>query len=282
MPPKKTSTRNPKSPSRTKKAPSPSLDEVYTNSYTKTLTTLTRHCTRTLSTRGDLSEIATIAKLKDELRAKLDTKYRNDKFLENVKAAFLIQRGNYDQKPVANFASNTTEPYHLPELRRRFEVEAIPYGLKSKVIALNEEQFVARLAEFIALEDNADLPFLQKKPAPPDQTTTAAAAPAKKQSKMVVANKGLTDVVRIIESLSEARLIEKVNQELFTSIFQKRLEDGSLQEWSANQYSAQKCNAFPSNRDEPAPQTSSELMVNFVNCLLNLMSPEAKRKLNRS
>ncbi len=262
------------------------LEELFEKHHTKTVTALTRQCFNALADRGDLSEVATIARLRNKLREKLDSKFRSDKFLVIVKDAFLIQRMKYDERAVTNFVTNATEPYHLPELRNRFAVEAERQRAKSRSSALSDEQLIVRLAEFIALEDNADLPFLNKKnePAPPpiEARVIPMLVPSKKQNKMIVANKGLTDIVRIFESLSDARFIEKVNQELITSIFQKRMEDGGTQEWTPNQYSAQKSNAFPSNPDELPPQTSSDLMVNFVNALLNLMSPDAKRKLNRS
>ncbi len=261
------------------------FDDIYNLHYAKSVRSIRNAYTKSLKMRGNLTEIAAQNEFQATLRHKLDTKFRNDKFLERVRNCMRDVSSRYEHNPIATFVTDRNEPYHLSTLRNEFVRGGTSTTIKSKSYKLSDEDLLKKLAEYNALEDNVDLTFAKKSSVPTtnDSTTSIQTVTAqKKPNRMTVSNKALTDLVRIFESLSEARFIEKVNQELITSIFQKRLDDHSAQEWTPNQYAALKSNAFPTNRDDRSPQTSSEYMVNFVNCLLNFMSPDAKKKLNRS
>ncbi len=261
------------------------FDDIYKLHYEKSVRAIHNAYAKAINDRGILTEIAAQNQFQAKLRDKLDTKFRNDKFLERARNCMRDVTSRYEHNSITTFVTAKNEPYHLPELRKEFVSGGSSTTIKSKSLKLSDVDLLKKIAEYNALEDNVDLAFARKSPVPTTNvsTLTSQTEPAqKKSSRMIVSNKALTDLVRIFESLSEARFIEKVNQELITSIFQKRMEDHSAQEWTPNQYAALKSNAFPTNRDDRPPQTSSEYMVNFVNCLLNLMSPDAKKKLNRS
>ncbi len=254
------------------------FDKLFNLRISKTVAATKASLQSALNNRGNLHRAVMLTQLKSELNDGIADKYQSDHFLVFALNALKNTQHRYESEPVTNFFTNDSDDFHLPQVRRNFLSHAAQNGWISKAIKLNDVQLVKRLADFMALESLADLEFLtEKKPAPMESSVQPT-----RNRRMVIAHKGMTEVVRIFEMMAEARLIEKVNQELLTTIFSKQLDDGSVADWDANSYSAQKSEALPKNPEERAAQTSGEYMVNFVNGLLRLMSPEAKRKLNRS